>query len=325
MINKHNNYLWITWEIQRRNRSLSTELSARLVEITSNRHRSIRYLTSIFRTLSNIRQHKPEILFVQNPSIILALTAVIYNKLTKLPVVIDAHNAGVFPSDNDKSLLNRLARFILKNTPLTIVTNNKLAEYVVAVGGRATVLPDPLPEIPDNNARKKLKGRVNALFICTWADDEPYQNVIEAAKLLDEDIYIYITGNAKGKDKFFAPLPENIILTGYLSEADFNAMLYSCDFILDLTTREDCLVCGAYESLAANRPMILSDTTALKKYFKNSAIYTDNTIQSIAEQISFASIQIPQLAAKTVKVKQEIIDNWQQLFCRFRNDLKNFQ
>ena len=322
MIDKNSNYLWITWEIQRRNRSLSTALSARLVEITSNQNRAIRYLTSIFKTVSNIRQRKPEILFVQNPSMVLALTAVFYHKVTKLPVVIDAHNSGVLPSDNDNSILNRLAIFIIKNTPLTIVTNNKLAEYVTLVGGRATVLPDPLPAIPDNNIRKKLKGRVNALFICSWADDEPYQNVIKASKLLNKDICIYITGRSKGKETICAPLPENIILTGFISEADFNTMLFSCDLILDLTTREDCLVCGAYESLAVNRPLILSDTAALQNYFKYGAIYTDNSINNIADQITFAATQSSQLKIKAIKAKKEIIDNWQNLFSSFRNDLK---
>ena len=322
MIDKNSNYLWITWEIQRRNRSLSTALSARLVEITSNQNRAIRYLTSIFKTVSNIRQRKPEILFVQNPSIVLALTAVFYHKVTKLPVVIDAHNSGVLPSDNDNSILNRLAIFIIKNTPLTIVTNNKLTEYVTLVGGRATVLPDPLPTIPDNNIRKKLKGRVNALFICSWADDEPYQNVIEAANLLEKDICVYITGNSKGKEFTCAALPENIILTGFLSEADFNTMLFSCDLILDLTTRQNCLVCGAYESLAVNRPMVLSNTTVLQKYFKHSAIYTDNSIHNIADQITLASTQILKLKTNTIKAKKEIIDDWQRHFFSFCKDIK---
>lgn len=325
MINKNSNYLWITWEIQRRNHSLSTALSARLVEITSNRHRAIRYLTSIVKTISNIRKYKPEILFVQNPSIVLALTAVIYHKITKLPVVIDAHNSGIFPSEVDKSIPNRLAKFILKNTPLTIVTNNNLAEYVAIAGGQATVLPDPLPEIQDNNSRIELNGNINALFICSWANDEPYQNIIEAAKLLDEGICIYITGNSKGEEIAFTPLPENIILTGYLSEDEFNAMLFSCDLIIDLTTREDCLVCGAYEGLAANRPMILSKTAALQKYFRHSAIYTDNTTQDIANLITFASTRIPQLEAKTIKAKEEIMDNWQRLFSSFCKDLKKLK
>ena len=322
MADKNNNYLWLTWEIQRRNRSLSSALSTQLVEIVSNKHRFIRYLTSIYKTLASIKHYKPKILFVQNPSIVLALTAVLYHKLTKLPVVIDAHNSGVFPSNTNQSLLNILAKFILKNTPLTIVTNNNLAEYVTAAGGRATVLPDPLPEIIDNKTRKELKGRFNVLFICSWADDEPYQNVIEAAKLLEEDIYIYITGNSKGKEASFAPLPENIILTHFLSEADFNSMLFSCDLILDLTTREDCLVCGAYEGLAVNRPMILSETTALRQYFKHSAIYTNNTTQDIASKILFASTQVSQLETQSIDAKEEIIDNWQRLFSIFRKDLE---
>jgi len=322
MSDKNTNYLWITWEIQRRNRSLSTELSAQFIEIVSNRHRIIRYLTSIYKTLASIRRYRPEILFVQNPSLMLALLAVIYHKITKLPVVVDAHNAGIFPPVKDQSILSALTKYVLKNTPLTIVTNHNLAEYVTSIGGRATVLPDPLPEISNDGSRKILKGRINVLFICTWANDEPYQNVIEAGRLVDRDIFIYITGNSKGKELAATPLPENVILTGFVSEADFISMLFNCDLILDLTTREDCLVCGAYESLAANRAMILSDTRALKNYFKNSALYTDNSIKNIADQIMHASKCISQLEAQSIKEKINIVSNWQQQFSIFRDHLK---
>ncbi|MCK5394846.1 MAG: hypothetical protein KAJ32_02590 [Gammaproteobacteria bacterium] len=321
MTNK-NKYLWVTWEVQRRNRSLSTELSATLVEIISDKHRLFRYLTSVYKTLSSIKHHKPEILFVQNPSIVLAFTTVIYHKLTKLPVVIDAHNSGIYPSAKDRSILNSLARFIIKNTPLTIVTNDNLANYVASAGGRAAVLPDPLPEIMDNYTRKKLKGDFNVLFICSWADDEPYQNVIEAAHLLSDNICIYITGKHKSNEASIQRLPDNVILTGYLSEADFNSMLFSCDLILDLTTRDDCLVCGAYESLATNRPMILSETIALKNYFKDSAIYTDNTTQDIAKKIKFSLSRLSQLEARTIDVKEEITCNWQHMFTQFRKGLE---
>ncbi len=322
MTDKNNKLLWITWEIQRRNRSLSRELSAKLIEIDCNKHRLIRYIVSIYRTLSSIRHYKPDILFVQNPSIVLAIVAIIYHKITNLPVVVDAHNAGISPTDNNHSILNKLTKLILIHTPLTIVTNNNLAKYVTSVGGHAIVLPDPLPEISDNNSHQKLKGSFNVLFICSWAEDEPYKNVIEAARLLDDDTVIYITSDSKGKEKTLGPLPENVILTGYLNEVDFISMLFGCDLILDLTTRDDCLVCGAYEGLAVNSPMLLSDTAALQEYFKDSAIYTDNTAQNIADKISFASEQIPQLKIQSIKTKKEITYGWQRQFIDFRAILK---
>ena len=58
---------------------------------------------------------------------------------------------------------------------------------------------------------------------------------------------------------------------------EYVSMLYSVDATIDLTNRENCLVCGAYESVAAGKPMILSKTQALMEYFNKGAVYVEHT------------------------------------------------
>ena len=53
------------------------------------------------------------------------------------------------------------------------------------------------------------------------------------------------------------------------------------DATIDLTTRENCLVCGAYQSIAAGKPMVLSKTRALQTFFPAGAVYTDNSAADI--------------------------------------------
>lgn len=317
------NRIWITWEVQRRNRTLSSRMNAGLNELIFKGSRYLRYPVLIARTAKTILKERPSILFVQNPSMVLALFAVSSRFIFRTPVVVDAHNAGVFPFEGRKAWANRLIRYILKGADFTIVTNESLASHVKSVGGRPFVLPDPLPEIKRKKAPTLLKGKQNVFFICTYAPDEPYLEVIRAASMLDRDTFVYISGNPKGKEKAFSHLlPPNVVITGYLPEEEFIGLLYSSDAIIDLTTREDCLVCGAYEAVSLEKPMILSDTKTLRKYFAKGALFTDNTAEDIARKIKEVLANGAVLRNDLRKFKGELERNWDQMRRTIEKELK---
>jgi len=181
--------VWISWEIQRRNRSLSREFGAKLFEIDIRRNRVVRYLISTARTIQVLLAESPILIFVQNPSVVLAWLCVIYGKLSRIPVVVDAHNAGIYPPHG--KWLSWFAAYLLRIADFTMVTNHSLAEHVARAGGQPLILPDSIPTLEFPSAatnRKKLKGKFNVLFVCTFASDEPYLEVIKAACLLDPEI-----------------------------------------------------------------------------------------------------------------------------------------
>jgi len=305
------NRVWITWEVQRRNRTLSAELGADLRELVFKGRRLLRYPALIARTASVIFRERPSILFVQNPSMILALFAVSSRFFFRSPVVVDAHNAGVFPFEGKKGWANMVTGFILKRADLTIVTNDNLAAHVSSSGGRPFVLPDPLPSIELESARSPLKGRLNVLFVSTYAADEPYLEVIKAASMLAPDVFVYISGNPKGKEKSFSSmLGPNVVITGYLPEKDYLGLFGAVDAVIDLTTREDCLVCGAYEAVSVGKPMILSDTRTLRKYFSKGAVFTDNTAADLAAKINEVLKNRDALAEEARKFKTFLEKNW---------------
>lgn len=303
--------VWITWEIQRRNRTTSEALNAGLFELVYKVNRWLRYPLSIAKTLQVFFREKPKIIFAQNPSIILALMTVWYGRIFRIPTVIDAHNAGIHPFANQKQWANILAKNIMRTASLTIVTNEPLANYVIEKGGRPFVLPDPLPKLSPPPSLLSLKGKYNVLFICTWAEDEPYLEVLKAAAQLDENIVIYITGNSKNKESLLdIPLPTNVILTGYLEEERYINFLFSADVIIDLTTRDNCLVCGAYEAVSAEKPVILSDSAVLKSYFYKGALYTNNLSDDIALQITESLHKREDLTKNIQALKVELSQSW---------------
>jgi len=282
--------IWVTWETQRRNRTLSALVNAKLIEFDLDLPAWKRYPIAMWKTLSCIASEKPRIIFAQNPSLVLAYLTVFYANILGKKIIIDAHNAGLFPAEGRHLILNWLASKLLRWSTLTIVTNDALKTHVESQGGKAISIPDPIPEIEEPANKPELMGDFNVLFICSWAEDEPYAEVLRAASKLGDNIYIYITGSSKGKlDIQSTKLPGNVVLTGYVSEDQFNELLFGCNAVMALTTRENCLLCGAYEGVSAGKPLLLTNTDALKSYFCRGALYVENDCDSIAENIKTAS------------------------------------
>jgi len=307
--------LWITWEDQRRNRELSKALGAKLfefkdIDLIKNPFR--KYLFGIVRTIKVILREKPGVVFGQNPSIVLSFFLICVKRFLGIKVVIDAHNAGIFPAEGKFVVLMTVSRFIQRNADLVIITNKGMKQHVESNGGKAFILQDKIPDIPLAGELRELKGKVNLLFICSYAADEPYQAVIEAAASLPEDIFIYITGNYKKADHLPVDLPANIRLTGFLPTEEFENFLHSVDATIDLTAREDCLVCGAYESVAVGKPMILSDTKALRDYFYVGAVYTLHTVAAIQQAVMELVARREELTTQAKRLKKERIVFWKR-------------
>src|SRR5690606_8220682 len=163
-------------------------------------------------------------------------------------------------------------------------TNTALAEKVSSLYGRPLVIPDFLPDKEPRQPPLDIGTPPHTVtFICTYAPDEPYLEVFKAAGKLSELVNVYVTGKIPEHIKKM-DLPENVKLLGYLSEADYWEQLYRSHIVIDLTTMPDCLVCGAYEALAIEKPMILSRNSASVQYFR-SAITCNNSLEQIKDSI----------------------------------------
>jgi glycosyltransferase involved in cell wall biosynthesis len=304
--------IWITWENQRRNRELSAALGAKLFEfkeIDDMKNPLKKYFRGLRKTIIALMKERPDLVFCQNPSLVLSALLVSIRYVAGFKVCVDVHNAGLFPKENRSPFLGLISRYIQRMADLTLVTNVGMKSHVEKNHGRAFVLPDKIPNFSLKNT-KKLRGDFNILFICSYAEDEPYKIVFDAAKNIDSGTCIYVTGNFRKRKIDPATLNSNIILLGYISENDYVEMLNSVDATLDLTTREDCLLCGAYESVAATKPQILSDTHALRNYFSKGAIYSAHTVGGIQAAISEIKNRAARLTIETKKLKHDLQHDW---------------
>lgn len=254
-------------------------------------------------------KERPGLVCCQNPSIVLCAFLVTIKKAAGFRVCVDAHNAGLFPAEGRSPHLMRLSAYIQRRSDLTLVTNRDLHGQVKRNRGRPFILQDRIPDIPRTRPAP-LKGRHNILFICSYAEDEPYHLVFEAARMLDSGVHIYVTGNCRRKNIDPGLLPANVSLTGYIPEERYVEMLNSVDATIDLTEREGCLVCGAYESVAAEKPQILSDTRALRRYFHKGAVYTPHTAQGIRDSIHALLRERERLEQEVRELKEQRSREW---------------
>ncbi|WP_054031615.1 glycosyltransferase [Desulfatitalea tepidiphila] len=302
------NGLWITWEFQRRNYGISSSLGWQLYEFDFKVPFFYRYFKSSFKTISAIFNASPDIVAAQNPSIVLAILIILVSKIFHFKVIIDAHNSGIYPLEGKNTTVMAIARWIQRNSDLTIVTNNQLKRAVEKNGGKGFVLPDKIPVVKGVN-KYNLPGKVSIAYICTFSDDEPYMDVIKASKLLPPDITIHITGRYNNIIDAIS-VPDNVTLLGFIPEQDYWALLNSADLVMDLTLRENCLVCGAYEAMALSKPLILSNTKALREYFSSGCIYVDASAESIASGVKQASANIENLQYGISTLKSNLEKDW---------------
>ena len=315
-----NNTLWITWEEQRRNYGIANALGVDRFEVILSKHKGIRrYIECLWKTFKIFRQeHELKTVICQNPSFILALFTVLMKNVLNYTAIVDAHNGGLGLYTKSR-IMKWIARFLQKHADYTIVTNEALKAVVESNGGRGIVVPDRIPQISAPSSLFTFEREHNFLFICTYAADEPYEEVFKAAMQLGSKYCIHVTGNAPNEILEKWKWCDNIKFLGRVTWEDYEKYLFSVEGIIDLTTRENCLVCGAYEAIAAETPLILSKTKALQEYFGIDGVhYTTNTHEDLAQQIMGFCSKYDKEAIKSNKERLET--NWKK-YLRVLNEI----
>ena len=257
----------------------------------------MRYLRNIPRTMATIQDRRPAVVIATNPSIVLGLLLLFLRRLYGFKLVSDAHYVGV-RADNDSWLLQRVIDFHNARVDLVVVTNEGQARFLSTLGTPAYVCQDPLPDLPSAMQPRPTLGDRSALLICSFDPDEPYEAAFEAFSGLQEDGFtLFVSGNYRKAKTDLSRFPW-VRLLGFLSTDEYYGYLRSTGVVLDLTTKEDCLVCGAYEALAAEKPLIVSRTVALSEYFGDAVVLTDNTPEAIRDSVRLAFAQRDELVER---------------------------
>jgi glycosyltransferase involved in cell wall biosynthesis len=256
-----------------------------------------------------LARERPHTVFAEVPSIALGLVALLMSRLLGFKVVVDAHNAVFENAETFPWPAAAIYRFIVRHADLVIVTNEAVAERARKLKGRPFILPDPVPGFEPGAA---VSGSNDVVVISTWAEDEPLQEILLAAGSIPDSLRMTITGKPKGKYGELAKQTAKINVPGFLPDQAYVSLLRNARVIVDLTTREDCLVCGAYEALAVGRPLVVSDTRALRSLLREGAVYCENQAASIAQAITFASHSEQEMSSRCSARRESYLREWKE-------------
>jgi hypothetical protein len=220
-------------------------------------------------------------------------------------LVVDCHNKSLKKRLGGPlgGLFFTLKKWSFRQADMVIISNDGMLSPAAELSDRVHVLRDPLPvdfigtsDNPTNEAsalfESEFRPPVNpyVLFSCSFAQDEPVESILLAAVDLSRAKYsVVITGDHSKID-----LPEsvysdpNIFMSSYVSDACYRVLLTRASVVVALTEDRDCLMCAAYEAVAARRPLVVSDTSVLRACFKDLATYTSNQPRSIVTAVDRA-------------------------------------
>jgi glycosyltransferase involved in cell wall biosynthesis len=289
--------IWIDWGHHLRSQTLSRRLGVELEEIRFNGPRLWRYILSMRQTLGTIRGKFPDVVIATNPSIVLGLFLLLLRNWHHFTLISDAHYFGVSAARGGR-MMQRLLNFHNRCVDRVIVTNDRQARFLEDLGAKTYVCQDPLPQIPVSHESMVVSREKSVFLICSYDDDEPYEVAFDAfLQLKEEGFLLFVSGNHNKATNLPIRYPW-VRFLGFLPNDEYYWYLMSSSVIMDLTTMEDCLVCGAYEALAAGKPLIVSRTIAISEYFGEAVILTDNTSEAIRKSVLSAFEQRQELAQR---------------------------
>ena len=277
------------------------------------------------KTLKILRKERPRIIICQSPPISCAFIAMVYRYLfawtSKPKILIDIHTGAIM-----KPWSKNLSRLIMKHASVNIVINKEqqnllIQKYKIS----SIVLEDPIPDFTNmllsdrNQEGYKIEQQaiLNVAVVSSFAYDEPLQIVFDAASELP-DVYFYITGDNKNADeKLMIKKPDNVIITGFLEYDTYVDLLRRVDVIMDLTTEYTSMVAGAYEAVALEQPLILTNWLPLKRYFNKGTLYIDNSSDDIRKAVMVARTKKEELSKEMHQLKIERTKEWKEKISNF--------
>jgi len=281
-------WVFITWyPYCRRSDVLAEQIGARSYLVHFMKFKvpylaPIKYVLQGARTAWILFKERPSVVLVANPPFVAPLAIWVFSVVLGYRFAIDAHS-GAFQHLRWKWSLP-LQRFLARRALTNIVTNEHMEGIIRSWGAKAEKIQDLALNLNSQGPTRRCP-RFHVVFVCTYSVDEPVDEVVKAARLL-EDVDFTFTG-----DPFYAPrgfregLPPNVHLTGFIPDSDYLALLRNADVVLVLTKEDHTMQRGGYEAMSLEKPLITSDWPLLKEVFSQGTIHVDNTAGTIVSAI----------------------------------------
>lgn len=318
--------VFIVWgnEGSRRSELLAKHLGAAMHNICYGRRGKllqapVRYVLQGLQTWRILCRERPDVVFVQNPPIFLAVVAFLYARWCNARYVVDSHTSAFIASKWRWSV--GLHRKLSRRALVTIVHNESQEKIVNRWGCRYCVLADPVGDYPAGEPFP-FDGQFNAVVVSCFEWDEPLDVVFEAAAQLPE-VSFYVTGEyTRGAPSLLATKPDNCRLTGYIPYEQYVGLLRGADVVIDLVTVNHTLLSGAFEAVSVGTPLIVSDWPILRDYFPIGTVHVPNTVEGLCEGVRRVQRERAKLQRDILVLRERLKADWVHKFAELQHLLK---
>lgn len=268
----------------------------------------IKYVLQCFKTWAILVRERPSAVYVIIPPTFSALSVYLYCLLARVPFVMDVHGHSL--TSKKWAWTIPLQRFLARRALATIVDQAMYRQTFESWGARTLVLErapvDCVPAQPAAGA----PGPFSVTVVSIFAEDEPVDLVVEAARQLP-DVHFFITGDtARASSELIESAPSNVTFAGYLRGDEYWQRLHGSNAVMTLTTEPYSLVSGGVESMSLGKPTILSRQPVLVEYFTRGAVFVDHTVESISAGVRQAQANEARLAEEISELGAEKRRRW---------------
>jgi len=288
--------LFLEWRPHnRRAECLARDLDAKLFLAPNWLRRKIlaplRYLFLSCRSLWVLWRNHLDVVVVTSPPSLAPLLVYLYTRLAGGRYVVDAHHLATGGHWARIPFGYAFNRFVMNHAAATLVHNECIQQLVGQDGVRAMTLETKIPDLEatDEEAAPSRfdafeAGSFKVMVPCSFDADEPVEAVYEAARSLP-DVGFFMTGDMRRLDgELRARCPGNVVLTGFLSQKEYDRLLRLCDGVLALSTDNyPVRPRAASEAIAAEKPLIASRNPATESHVGEAARLIDNTPEGLVE------------------------------------------
>ena len=238
-------------------------------------------MVSAARTAAYLLRRRPRAVIVQAPPVPAVALVWLWAKLARAPVVIDSHPSS-FGLEGDHArhrLMRPLLAQLAARSDGCIVTTPRLADEVRRWKGSPLVVHEAPMEWSDRMQPRDCSAGRRVLFVNTFAPDEPWLEVLDAARAMPEATF-QVTGDLRRRLSGAPPSPPNVEWVGYLKSDQYVEALAQADVVMTLTRRADSVQRSAHEAVDALRPLVVSDWPHMHELFPH-AVFVENTAVGI--------------------------------------------
>ncbi|GAA1583935.1 hypothetical protein [Leucobacter aridicollis] len=243
-----------------------------------------RYVRQVRATRRILREERPPSAALMLPPAP-ALLALVGGRRHPERLVFDLHT-GFFLDPKWAWALRPSLWFMRRIGGTAIVTGSHLRQVCERAGVPAIVLHDVIkgPAVVAAAAGASAVAAVahpGAYVLCplSYANDEPVAAILTAAALTPETEW-KLTGKAPAH--VVSAAPPNVTFTGFVSEAEYAALVRGALGVVALTTRAHTMQRAGYEAFGAGVPQLTSDFPELRGFYGDSALYTAPEADQIA-------------------------------------------